>query len=132
MNNHIKNMLFYGGFGGFGLYTFYEVSKSEFNKSEKSNFYFHRMLNEYQNLEDCNFNHFSPYKNPIINLSSPEVSRLISLDVSFIKDKETIIKSLNPNNITHHPECTIFYKNFKSSYDTYKFHKYDCKHNYGI
>ncbi len=117
MNNQIvKNVLFYGTFGSFGLYTFYEVAKSEFNKKEKSNFYFHRVLTQYKYLEDCNFNQLNTYKNPFIKDN----------------DEESIIKSIHPKYIIYHPSCTIFYNDFKNSYHTYKSYKYDYKHNYGI
>lgn len=112
MNSEIvKNILFYGSFGSFGLYTFYEVSKSEYDRKLKSKYYFDKMLINYQSLETCNLNHFQNHKNPLLK------------DIS---------ESIHLNNIQYHNSCTTFYNDFKNSYHTYTLHKYDTSHKYGI
>ncbi len=123
MNNQlIKNVLFYGSFGGFGVYTFYQVSKSELNRKMKSNYYYEQMIQYYITLENCNTSFNKKYNE-------------FELLKSYIKNsnhKETIIKIIEPNRITYHPECTTFYNDFRKSYNDYKLYKFDIPYKYGI
>lgn len=123
MNNHIfKNILFYGSFGGFGIYTFYQVSKSEFNRKMKLSQYYDSMINKYLVLEKCNTSFNKKYND----------FELLKTNINNSNHKESIIKLIQPNHITYHPECITFYNDFKKSYHTYHLYKYDIDYKYNI
>ncbi len=115
-NQMYKNILFYGTFGTFGAYTFYQVARTEFQRKMKSQHYFDNMVNSYRELEACNFicldknyNHY---------------------DIKDITKKEEIFKSIDPTYINYDKNCKNKYDNFKKSYNTYKMYKYDIPYKY--
>jgi hypothetical protein len=116
MNHQLyKNILFYGTFGTFGAYTFYEVSCTEFQRKIKSQHYFDNMVNSYQKLEACNldkgYNHY---------------------DIQDITKKEEIFKSINPIHIKYDKNCKNEYDHFQKSYNNYKLYKYDIPYKYSL
>lgn len=145
MNNQlIKNVLFYGSFGGFGVYTFYQVSKSELNRKMKSNHYYEQMIQDYIALENCNnysdilLKNSEHIKNPNIliknlDMNNPDFFIGENLMKEAHKNKEYIIKSIYPENIKYDSNCTTFYNDFRKSYKTYNVHKWDnIPYKYGI
>jgi hypothetical protein len=118
MNNQIKNILFYGAFGTFGAYTFYQVAQSEFQRKMKSQYYFDNMINSYKELETCNsicldesYNHYK---------------------IRDITKKEEIFKSINPIHIKYDKNCKNEYDNFQKAYNKYKLHKYDICYKFAL
>lgn len=109
----VKNILFYGSFGSFGLYTFYEVSKSEYNRKLKSDKYFNNMIKDYLVIEDCN----KDFKNYNILLKN---------------NKEEILQLINPSKIQYDKNCIDYYNNFLKSYSKYTINKYDISYKYDI
>lgn len=144
MNNKIvKNILFYGSFGGFGIYTFYEVAKSELNRKMKSNHYYENMIQHYIILENCNnyseiaFKNSYHIKNPNILIKNLNNNSYFFIDEKLMKEvhqnKEYVIKSINPENIKYHSNCTDYYNDFRKSYNDYKLYKYEhIPYKYGI
>ncbi len=113
-----KNILFYGTFGTFGVYTFYQVARTEFQRKMKSQHYFDNMVNNYTQLEYCNY------------LNS---NRNYNIDINDIKDisKEEVFKLMNPQKIIYDKkECIHEYNNFQKAYNTYKMYKYDIPYKY--
>lgn len=119
MNHQIyKNVLSYGILGGFGMYTFYKVAQSEFQRKEKSEHYFNNMINNYIQLEFCNY------------LNSNKNYNII---IKGITNKEEIVKLINPEKIKYDEKyCTTFYNDFRRSYNNYKLYKYDIHYKYCI
>ncbi len=119
MNHQIyKNILFYGTFGGFGIYSMYEVAKSEFNKKDKSQFYFNKMIHQYIQLKKCNFiSSNEDYKNYIIQDNT---------------NKENILKFIDPAKIKYHENCIDYYEDFQKSYNNYKLYKYEPSYKFGL
>ncbi len=118
MNNQIKNILFYGVFGTFGAYTFYQVSQSEFQRKMKSQYYFDNMINSYRELEACNFICANKNHN--------------NYEIKDITKKEEILKSIEPVNIVYGEYCKNEYDNFRNAYNKYKLHKYDVCYKFAL
>ncbi len=104
-------MLFYGSFGSFGIYSIYQVAKSEFYKKNKSDFYFHKMINDYIKLKKCN-----------LICSNEDDNNYI---IQNITQKEDILKFIEPKKIKYNNNCIDYYDDFKRSYQEYKIHKHD-------
>lgn len=117
-NQLIKNTLFYSLFGGFGLYTFYEIGKSEFNHKQKSENNYNKMLFNYKLLESCN-NHI--------------IDPLYRYELYF-KDmsNEEITKMIHPSKLNYRPECINRYNLFSNSYNEYIKNKYSISSKYEV
>ncbi len=113
-----KNILFYGTFGTFGIYTFYQVARTEFQRKMKSQHYFDNMVHYYRELEACNFicldKGYYPYE-----IKDKDITK-----------KEEIFKAIDPIHINYDKLCKNEYDNFQKAYNTYKMYKYDIPYKY--